>query len=40
MVKNGKFIPKMGSERPSNVLCKVFITPKVAVYNNGGHFST
>ena len=40
--KNGNFIQKMGgereSERPSNVLCKFFVTPKVVTYNNGGHF--
>ena len=33
-----KFYVKMGSERPSNVLYKIFGTPKVAISNNGGRF--
>ena len=34
MVKNGNFIPKWEVNDLKN---KIFVTPKVISYNNGGH---
>ena len=38
MVKKGKFITKLGVNDHKNMLCKIFVTPKVAIYNNGSYF--
>ena len=41
MAKNDekwKLYFKIGSEPSSNVSCKIFITPKMAIYNHGGNF--
>ena len=37
-MKNGNFIPKWGVNDHQICNVKIFVTPKEAIYNNGGHF--
>ena len=37
VMKNENFIPKWGVSDHQMCLEKIFVTPKVAIYNNGGH---
>ena len=38
MMKIENFIPKWGLNDHEICYVKIFVTPKAAIYNNGGHF--